>query len=679
MKKTLFLSAICAVALCGTVKGAEINHNTNTLLSEMANYGAGDSVTLNVTKGFLADPTSGTAESPTAVTYAADFDVVHFSLSDGYSRNYSSYNFTGAISGSGEFTNTKTILNGQNYKFTGDMSGYTGNMTLDYGTPSAEQTSRLILSGNTVGAATITTGSRMEFATEGAVNLNGTTVTAGKTVVRDGSTLNLNAGTTASLSNLSIGTGASIHVDAQSTLNMTSDDSYTVVSETARTSGNGFGEASITKDFGSSLVNNGGTITVNGSAATCDGGVVSASGASQTYYINDASADWDVTGATKLVVDTNTTDTPVALGDGVYNWSALDIKSGAVTTAHSNGTGFVQNGDITIGAGASLSVVGAHDAFGYDNNACTKSVTLNGAEGAQAQLILAQTTDFSVTMKTDLIMNGNAAVTGEKGFNTFGGSITVTGTDNSIEHIAIRNNVTVDVADGGTLTIGSVSQHKDAVNQVLTKTGAGTLTLTGAATLKNIEVQGGSLVLSEATTMTSLSTSDGGNVTLATADLAVTALTMKAGSTLTIGQQEESLVSVQTLTVNGAATLNANLELAAAATLHLDGTLTMGSTVELGEGITLEGNLLDSLLDGSTDSITLFSSVDALTLGGVTYSHPLYGYEVFSNPELGNTPDAKYVVSYNGSDVKLTVVPEPATATLSLLALAALAARRRRH
>lgn len=123
--------------------------------------------------------------------------------------------------------------------------------------------------------------------------------------------------------------------------------------------------------------------------------------------------------------------------------------------------------------------------------------------------------------------------------------------------------------------------------------------------------------------------------------------------------------------------LNANLWLAAGAVLDVSATqgmgITMGSDIHLASGMLLSEADLAQL--GETD-YALFSSVDALYLGEYTYTGSVDAQQYFSNLAAG-----EYRLEYANRSVYLSrtgSAPEPATGTLTLLALAALVTRRRR-
>lgn len=163
-----------------------------------------------------------------------------------------------------------------------------------------------------------------------------------------------------------------------------------------------------------------------------------------------------------------------------------------------------------------------------------------------------------------------------------------------------------------------------------------------------------------------------------------------------------SLTVTQTATFGSGTTLNADLALASGATLDLGGavtlgagnSLTLGST--LGDSITLGDTLkatLNSLAEGGRYNLFITQDVDTITLAGTAYSltaeaaamKDLDASVIFSGLEQGAfvlnfeaLPATGDVATGGGVFYITASMPEPATATLSLLALAALAARRRR-
>ena len=176
--------------------------------------------------------------------------------------------------------------------------------------------------------------------------------------------------------------------------------------------------------------------------------------------------------------------------------------------------------------------------------------------------------------------------------------------------------------------------------------------------------------------------------------LSVSLMVGDVGSSMT-PENEADVTVVGMAVFEQGATLNANLTLAAGSELRMDGPLHMGSSLELvaGEGtITLSGAMYDAVSSLELgESLTLFTGVDSLTLTNdsisVTY-RPGELHSARADRYFGNLPvpgeEKYYYITYTHTDecggaVAITLnVPEPATSTLSLLALAALATRRRR-
>ena len=151
------------------------------------------------------------------------------------------------------------------------------------------------------------------------------------------------------------------------------------------------------------------------------------------------------------------------------------------------------------------------------------------------------------------------------------------------------------------------------------------------------------------------------------------------------------------------ARMTADLVLTSGTELNLGSDVTLEGALTLYSGLELSGTALEEVLKlAAGESYTLFKGVTALNLEKTV---TLYGMESLAAMTYGAVSDetamdetqvsaGEYfstlsgnkdlVLSYNSADgtVIITnsqVVPEPATATLSMLALAALAARRRRR
>ena len=209
-------------------------------------------------------------------------------------------------------------------------------------------------------------------------------------------------------------------------------------------------------------------------------------------------------------------------------------------------------------------------------------------------------------------------------------------------------------------------------NLNISKSGEGKQTFSGDISQwsGNITVTAGELVFNNAVSVAEVSVT-GGTLTVGTYD---------GTGTLTT---EQSLTATSKATFGAGAVVNANLVLSSGATVTMAEALTMGSTLTLSEGMTLSGDLVSTIKGMSDDgTVDLFTGVDALYLGDSTTASG--ALDATSGVNLDTYFDfegaSKYYLGYSGGNVFAGVmpIPEPTTATLSLLALAGLAARRRR-
>ena len=150
---------------------------------------------------------------------------------------------------------------------------------------------------------------------------------------------------------------------------------------------------------------------------------------------------------------------------------------------------------------------------------------------------------------------------------------------------------------------------------------------------------------------------------------------------------QEAKVSIGGTLTAGGATLLANLELQDGATLDVAGqTMTLGSELTLGKNLYLDAatmQAMDAMEVGQTHYI-IFDYQDR----GITYTEDYNGawYGSLFNRVSDETDNAyhligDYKIVATPTQVgfyKVSETPEPTTGTLSLLALCALAARRRR-
>ncbi len=89
----------------------------------LSSYGENQYIDLNVSGGHLINSTDGNGN------IAANIIITQLKLTDGYGN--AAYNFSGSLSGSGEFSYSKALAGGgQSWDFLGDVSGFTGTINI---------------------------------------------------------------------------------------------------------------------------------------------------------------------------------------------------------------------------------------------------------------------------------------------------------------------------------------------------------------------------------------------------------------------------------------------------------------------------------------------------------------------------------------------------------------------
>ncbi|MDO4221749.1 MAG: autotransporter-associated beta strand repeat-containing protein [Akkermansia sp.] len=227
------------------------------------------------------------------------------------------------------------------------------------------------------------------------------------------------------------------------------------------------------------------------------------------YVKTDAVTLEGVTGTGVFQVDhagatVTVQDATYRVTSGNMNVNIVINDKGVLETTHSGVNGFI-TGALTINAGGIMRIVGEHDAFGWGSkNQCVASLTMKGEEGKLATLELNQSTGNSATMVTDINMQGYSTITstkqgGSAGFNTFGCNITASGVQNNIDVLDVRRNgVTIDVANGGELTVGklTINGSDHSASSVVVKQGEGTLHFTGETKAEGLNIQAGTVDIS---------------------------------------------------------------------------------------------------------------------------------------------------------------------------------------
>ena len=274
----------------------------------------------------------------------------------------------------------------------------------------------------------------------------------------------------------------------------------------------------------------------------------------------------------------------------------------------------------------------------------------------------------SATITVDTAL---AKVKGLTGSGNASRSLEVSGTQDS------ENRVLELVGDETYTYGGKLGANLDVVHS-----GSGTQNITGGADdfSGSVAVDSGVLNMLNIAKLVVNDVSIGAHATLG----------VYSGNTATADAAHEGILTIrdgQSLTAEGpGSTLNANLVMETGSILDVHGMegtgMTLSGALTLNKGMNLSQADLAAMMGlGADETYNLFNDVDALTLSVTQYDK--------ITPELridaadwfrGIEPERFYMV-YDGDNVGVYCmysIPEPATGTLGLVALAALAARRRR-
>lgn len=348
--------------------------------------------------------------------------------------------------------------------------------------------------------------------------------------------------------------------------------------------------------------------------------------------------------------------TPVISGD------RLDIQNGTVTIYNASGCGAgsaISNKTIiNIGTGGRLNLSQEEEQINVESAYAPAKIVL-GSNDADAPASLyfwsfyGYGEKISATYAAATEMNGNSLIDSAGSIHILPqAGISVKGTNNAITADALKieeGTWKIDVAKNGELYIGAQIQDGETGSGNITKSGDGTLALGGYESTwqGTLSVEAGTLNLYDALAMNKATVSMAGGTKLK-------AISCTLGS----------------------------LELQNSSTIDTTSVITVENSLTLGRGIGLSDYTLQSILmlEGNT-TVTLFDGVDTLNLSGTSYTAGETVMVDFAHHFTGEgLTTGRYYLGFNsaGDVFAGLMVPESGTATLSLLALAALAARRKR-
>lgn len=407
--------------------------------------------------------------------------------------------------------------------------------------------------------------------------------------------------------------------------------------------GNGFATANIsaevlrnntTDSTKVTVYNNEATWYLNGKKATYSNGTISVTGAPvyKTWYQKSGT--------------TSITEIMTAAGDGASLVSTVELSGGELTV----------DGDIATVNATGGTVYVASKEYKIDSLNVNDDTTVAGeVDSSVVGIASGKTASFTERLQAQGVEYASAPIGGVQVQVTNNGKETqtydISKQDMSVTAYTLTKVATEDVKDMNKFQVSSI------INQA-----GGTLWLAGMTQQETIEVN--ELTIGNTSTV---------KITEGVADQA----------------QELTIKVKETLSVGNDSTLLANLVMESGSTLNLGGgQLTLGSDLQFGSNILLDAATMENM-----DSLAVGQTYNFITPAKGTeitgnFDGKWFG-QIFSRESAaveGGTPyelKGDYMVQYNSTTgqvgfYKTSDVPEPATATLSLLALMALAARRRR-
>lgn len=415
--------------------------------------------------------------------------------------------------------------------------------------------------------------------------------------------------------------------------------------------------------------------TKSGSDAT-----ISLTAANATNY-RTSKGDFKISNADLVFASTaNATLTNALENVSVTGGKTVDEETGAVTyktTVTSSSMSNVTLNDVKLGTGTALSGVTLNN-VSYATNATALGIggTVNMGDFTN-DMTGTQTNSYAIITNSGSSLNitGNVDLTKKSD-----------GTQNVNDRLAVAKNSTLTVKDGGNLTTGYIaySPSNPSNNGAVVVEEGGTLTTVNGDSFLSSLTNAGTATFNGGLNLNSGHLVNSGTLTLCTGNISLSDVELGGGTVSVFNKSSEeghvygvadeaTLTVTHQLTVNASSTVNADIVVAANGVVSFtQGTVTLGCSVTFGEGSTvaLGTAYLEDL--AANGKVLLFTDVES-------YSDNLESIVVTGDFANGHLFAEAYTAEGGATKYNIYATPEPATATLSLLALAGLMARRRRH
>lgn len=569
------------------------------------------------------------------------------------------------VLGHNTYTGATNINNGS-IKLEGDGTLGTGTVTM-----SAANSASLILDDMTLSSLNKTTNATISGQQEGSISATGIRGTEGHVITIANAAIEITGSSyvleyvNTSSSKFIFSSGANTEFETNTALGSIEVDNGTATTFA--------GDATI-----SGSVTNSGVMTVNGTLSLTGG----------------RGNAWDlgsVTGEGTIVANSTNGDRVYTLSGDLKDWTGKLEQSTGSGNMTLNITGTEElKADIvnkaTTNKDCKLDVNLLHDMTVTGDMSYTSNGPLNVAVGDashQVEAALESTiTTNSLTVAKDstatisegtvqitAAANGAANITltkadGDAAASLSGTKVTATslsaatnGTTATVANTAVSvgNNATVSITNVA-LTDSDITVASGATANLSHATVAATtgVTLNGVTVGEDV-----SAYVGEGASLSFINQSNAVNLA---------SLVISDGASVTFNTDHSGKLTSSAMTINGEAAINANLVLADNGTMTFtNGTVTLGCSVEFGQNTTIAlGTAYHEQLQNNGMAL-IFTGVDS--------------YEGLDNVSVTGDFATGHLIAEKQTDGSYNIyaTPEPATATLSLLALAALAARRRRR